>query len=171
MTIDHGPVPNHVGKGAVGPLNNLQRVVDTSSTYLWIFCLVGVDDIIEKVINSRYIKKICTQFHPINSIESIVLKTRKCFISQTNMRSSLKSVHKVVPQYSPNLLDCKRTWFWEKFTGKVIESPYVGHFLIIGQIIDIGFTLSSGWRPWQAQVGQGEEGATGWLCDFTTVFS
>ena len=30
---------------------------------------------------------------------------------------------------------------------------------------------TSGWRPWQAQVGQGEEGATGCLCDSTTVFS
>ena len=31
---DHGPVPSHVGKGAVWPLNNLQRGVDISSTYL-----------------------------------------------------------------------------------------------------------------------------------------
>ena len=64
------------------------------------------NNIWELAKNYRYQKK-CNQFHPICSKE----QKRECFISQTNIKSSLKTVHKVVRHYSKNILDCKRCSF------------------------------------------------------------
>ena len=36
---------------------------------------------------------------------------------------------------------CRKTWFLGEIIEKVIECRYIGHFLIIGQIIDIDLIL------------------------------
>ena len=36
---------------------------------------------------------------------------------------------------------CRETWFGENLSKKLIESRYIGHFQIIGQIIDIDLIL------------------------------
>ena len=90
---------------------------------------IGVGNIIKKIINRWYwhfsnyqqiidynkmdlgiiekllILKICIWFHPISTVP----KTRvsECLISRTNMNLSLKTVHKVEWQYSPNIMYCK----------------------------------------------------------------
>ena len=93
---------------------------------------LGAGDIIEKIIDSWHmsifssylkiisIKKnifgnchklsISKNVHPISS-DLFQKQKRECFISQTIMKSSLKTVHKVARHYSKNSLDCKRSSF------------------------------------------------------------
>ena len=91
----------------------------SGASLIWALCL-GVSDIILQIINCRYIGIFSSYWQIIdikkcasNFIWSTELKTlfqkreRECFISQTNMKSTMKILQKVAQQYALKILDRK----------------------------------------------------------------
>ena len=71
--------------------------------------LIGKLSLSEKIdlgiIEKLSLSKICSWFHPINTVPKT--RARDCFIYRTNINLSLKTVQKVQWQYLPNILYCK----------------------------------------------------------------
>ena len=129
---------------------NLGIVFRGERYYLTNYQLPIYWDFFKLLANYRY-QKMCIQFHLINWIENTVPKTRKRVfhipdeyeIHYENIAKSCTAIRAenlgsknmftppiVITFLSKNLI-------FGEFMGKVIKSRYMGHFLVIGHIINI----------------------------------